>query len=341
MEHLYRPSPQGSESLFIGGLSKETSLRDIIGYVEKFGQVLNIHMPVHKVTGKPLGYAFVRMGDQKAAARLVSRTNQIGNRNVDVQYAIDKVNKEDYKQDLLKRKIFIAGIKHFVDFDHIRSALQMHGPLKIFYRIETSHRNRGLAFAEFHEGSAAESVITQGLFVDGCLLRVSYFRPKPEDDQDFSFQDKSTYNPKVGNDVENIQMFERSNFFKKVNSPEETIVNQTQVAKDSQKVRGQLAKIQDSVKNDFSNYTFRILMRNHTEDSFKKISVNGTTLYIKSGANQVSMKRHLDDPAPKTVTAREKPASTLTPHNLRTQIEDFASPSFNSLQQAPLTKKQT
>lgn len=337
MEQIYSPGLQGSVSLFIGGLSKETSLREIIEYVEKFSPVLNIHMPVHKVTGQPVGYAFVRLGDPQAAARLVAQANHIGNRTVDVQYAIEKEKKEDYKLDLLKRKIFIAGIKHFVKFEHIKAALETHGSLKLFYRIETSHRNRGLAFAEFQESGAAESVVAQGLFVDGCQLRVSYFRPKPEDDSEYSNQVKKSYHPMMDNDAEDSHLSESSNL-RNLNSQGNMVSGQTQKANNSQQMREELADIQDSSKTEHSNYTFRILLGKNPEDSYKKISLNGTTLYIKSGTRKVSMKRHRDNPASKTTTARRQPVSSKTSHNLRAQKEGLASSSFNSPQQAPLTK---
>lgn len=277
MEQLYSSGTQENVPLFIGGISKETKIHQIISYMEQHSPVLQINMPVHKVTGKPIGYAFVKLADPGVAKWIVERPNRIGGRNVDIQFAIEREAKEFYKQDLLKRKIFIAGIKQYVNFQNIQKALEAHGLLKIFYRIETSHKNRGLAFAEFYDSNAAESVVAMGLCVDGCQLRVSYFRPKPEADDCITSQRRNS-----SADIKHLFTEESSilggtpTISLDITSGDYgTRVNKSQTFQRKTSTLNQ-QKIGDS------NYTFRIAIKENTSQTFNKISVKGATLYIKS-----------------------------------------------------------
>lgn len=329
MEQLYSAKPQGPTSLFIGGLSKETSLREIIEYVEQFGSVVNIHMPLHKVTGKPVGYAFVQLADPQLATWLVNRANKISGRIVDIQFAIEREEKETYKLDLLRRKIFIAGIKHFVRFDHIQEALQEYGHLKIFYRIETSHKNRGLAFAEYFESDSAERVVSQGLIVDGCPLRVSYFRPKPESDL--------SVDPHLGTDRRRPSGPQDSPILGRSNpiSSENLTNRPSQEACQSHKVREELSNVPESGPPLIgeNNYTFRIAVNGHLQQTAKKIKVKGAMLYLKSDASFLNSKKNLIGQDPRMDRARKSPSLVPSSDNQRSLVESPAKPEILSQSQ--------
>lgn len=171
-------TPQPLTTLFIGGLSQDTTERDIVKYVEQFCPVLGINMPTHKTNRKHASYAFVDIASSVAARNIIKSVNIIKDRQVDCQEAVEKKNKELYKEDLVSRKVFIAGIKSYVNFKNVVRELEVFGDLKKCYRIKSSHINRGLAFAEFFNSESAANLVATRFEVDGCRLRISYFRPK-------------------------------------------------------------------------------------------------------------------------------------------------------------------
>lgn len=313
MEHLYQSEARGV-SLFIGGLSKETSLQEIISYVEQFSPVTYFHMPVHKVSGQPVGYAFVRVASPRAADMLVNQANNIGGRIVDVQIAVDKQEKESYKQDLLKRKVFIAGIKHFVDFSHIELALQAQGELKIFYKIETSHKNRGLAFAEFFDTNAAEKVVAKGLYVDGCQLRVSFFRPKPGTEQSHllmgeqysQFHDTRTIHRDSG-------LTERSYFFENEYSSQDNLIS----AYKAHGMRRHFDATEEPSENYQNNYTYRVATQGVSLESIQKITMHGAALILKSGFQKPTLKKH-------TSTLRPSKGTSRNPQDQMANLDNLA-----------------
>lgn len=178
MEQGQNWAPQQLTTIFIGGLSQDTKEKDIVKYVERFCPVKNIHWPMNKTTHKPLSFAFLEVDNPMAAQAIVNRINVIKGRIVDCQFAVSQGQKEFYKEDLQRRKVFIAGIRSYVSFQNLVEILRKRGSLKHCYKINSSHPNRGLAMAEFTDSRSAEQLVTYGLVVDNCPLRVSFFRPK-------------------------------------------------------------------------------------------------------------------------------------------------------------------
>lgn len=317
MENLYKSESRGA-SLFIGGLSKETSLKEIIGYVEQFSPVTYFHMPVHKVTGKPVGYAFVRLADPRVAAWLVQRANRIGGRLVDVQFAIDKEYKETYKQDLLKRKIFIAGIKHFVDFNRIQMALEAFGELKIFYRIETSHKNRGLAFAEFNDTSAAELAVSQGLSVDGCQLRVSFFRPKPGTDSNNYLLSQEQISQIYEDSTLQGPYPNREVYFNESQQGSQLL---PEIHHDSQGESYISNQEDESSRTCESNYIYRVATKGTSISAIKKIHMHGASLYLKSeGQKNLTLEKNSFNPSPSKGHSRKSEIPSR--FNLNNRVAD-------------------
>lgn len=344
MERLYESKPS-DVSLFIGGLSKETSIEEIISYVEQYTKVTYFHFPRHKVTGKPVGYAFVRVSDARAAQWLIQRTNKIGSRVVDIQQAIDKDEKEFYQQDLLKRKIFIAGIKHYVDFTHIERELSTFGALKIFYRIETSHKNRGLAFAEFFDPSPAERVVSQGLFVDGCQLRVSYFRPKPGNEPSNLMPMDKFQTSKEQDKQNSFELFKQNPYyFDSEDGSDGSYPRGSETLQGGEQVSTRPAPLEPGQTELESNYVFRVATQGLPTTTIKKISIQGASLILRSTSSNKTQRIRVGRPKISASTTNTTIINNQREFSLSNDqtasIGGFKKPPKASLQLAPIVEGQ-
>jgi len=61
--------------LFVGNLSFSTSQASLESAFAAAGEVREVAMPTDRETGQPRGFAFVTMGDAKAAANAISQLN--------------------------------------------------------------------------------------------------------------------------------------------------------------------------------------------------------------------------------------------------------------------------
>ena len=298
MENRQQWAPEHTTTIFIGGLAQGTTERDIVKYVERFCPVFNLHWPNHKITQKPLSYAFVEVLNARAAQALVARTNIIRGRVVDCQIAVSKEDKQFYKINLLQRKIFIAGIRSFVSFQHLVEELRKRGPLKHCYRIASSHPNRGLAMAEFFDPESATQIVYDGLVVDNCPLRISFFRPKESSSQEeiLARDDFESQNIIKGERLElpsSNPNFQGKKKHKKRNNKERKHLN-TPIATpqyfDSYEAHQKEPKATETQDLE-NNYQFNILKPQQISLSeYDRTTVHGSVVFRKTSLSLISNK---------------------------------------------------
>lgn len=280
MEHRHGLSHGRPTTIFFGGLPHHTTEDDIVRHVQQFCAVLSVKLPIQKTSNKSAGYAFVEVADARIAQAIIRHAYVVNGRVVDCQAALERKDKYFYREDLLQRKLFIAGIKSHVDLGHIKEALQRFGPLKNYYRIKSSHINRGLAFAELFKARDAAAVVAEGLFVDGCQLRVSFFRPKDE-----KLVENTLNEIREPSQVQNDHLIwpmdaQMSNNRQAKNikaSPIKSEIDdsnrQVQVTCDDQ---GGL-----SVSDYDKNYQFRIIRRMRSFSKVSRATINGSVVFLR------------------------------------------------------------
>jgi RNA recognition motif-containing protein len=81
-----------SERLFVGNLSFNTSEASIQAAFSVAGEVREVSMPTDRETGQPRGFAFVTMGNSKAAAAAIQQLNgsQLDGRQIRVDEAQER-----------------------------------------------------------------------------------------------------------------------------------------------------------------------------------------------------------------------------------------------------------
>jgi len=80
------------KSLFIGNLSLQTTEGDLRALFEPYGQVIRVHLPTDRETGRVRGFAFVEMGADDGAKQAIAALDgkELGGRNIKVNEARPK-----------------------------------------------------------------------------------------------------------------------------------------------------------------------------------------------------------------------------------------------------------
>ena len=80
------------KNLFVGNLSFQTTEGDLRTLFEPYGQIIRIHLPTDRETGRLRGFAFVELADDDAAKKAIAALDgkELGGRNIKVNEARPK-----------------------------------------------------------------------------------------------------------------------------------------------------------------------------------------------------------------------------------------------------------
>jgi RNA recognition motif-containing protein len=81
-----------SNKLFIGNLPYQATERDLEQLFSSCGEIVNVHIPIDRESGKPRGFAFVEMATVIEAVDAIHQFNgvNLGGRDISVVEAVEK-----------------------------------------------------------------------------------------------------------------------------------------------------------------------------------------------------------------------------------------------------------
>lgn len=138
-----------------------------------------------KKTKESKGYAFVTLCSASDAARVAQMQHVIEGRKVDVQIASRKNEKQEWKEDQKRRKIFIQNLPESVDSESLAIRFTEFGKIKNAYIIYAfdSKKPKGYGYVEFEQSSTAQLVLSSKVFVGEteliCLPYVGRHEQRP------------------------------------------------------------------------------------------------------------------------------------------------------------------
>ncbi|CAL0305776.1 unnamed protein product [Lupinus luteus] len=201
--------------LFVGGISRETSLDILRDHFSVYGTVLDSTISVDRITRYPRGFGFVSFSDHSAAEKALKDTHVILGRTVEVKKAIPR-SEQQYQNQIHRRGVSnYSGSKNDCNSDHIRTKKIFVGGLSAdiseeefkryferFGRItdvvvmqdSVTHRPRGFGFITFDSEESVEHVVADSFHdLSGRQVEVKRAVPKEGNHVGDGFN-KSIYN---------------------------------------------------------------------------------------------------------------------------------------------------
>lgn len=149
------PGRDDERKLFVGGLGRNTTEKEIKDYFSQYGEVESVNIKIDPATRLPRGFAFVVFANAKTIDDLLAAGDHyIGNKKVDPKKITKKVNP-------LKCKIFVGGLTSEISEQEIRNHFSQYGSITEFQQPfdKTKNQKKGFCFIMFDDDSVVNQVL--------------------------------------------------------------------------------------------------------------------------------------------------------------------------------------
>jgi len=175
----------GSNTIFVGGLSFQAGEEDVKEFFSEFGTVVSVRIPVHSDTGRKKGLAFVEFSSPaEAQAALAKDQAEMMGRylNVNISTSQARGSSAPRNQQLSEKPagcktVFVGNLSWQASEDDLRHAFAECGPIdnvRIAWDMEND-RSKGFGHVEFSTEEAVENAVKMtGTEVAGRQIRVDY-----------------------------------------------------------------------------------------------------------------------------------------------------------------------
>lgn len=172
-------------TLFLGGLSLETTAEDIERWIQQFDCDYDVDK-TSMVEGRMCAFLYVEVGDE--LKNILTGPIFIRGRKVDCQLAADPAQKAAFILEQKRRRVFVNELPLTTKVAELELALQAHGELRNFYTVRGRGNNRTLCYAEFIHRSHAKKAIKLGIVYSRKKYRVYKYRTYSELQRNFELR---------------------------------------------------------------------------------------------------------------------------------------------------------
>lgn len=167
------PGRDDDRKLFVGGLSWETTEKELRDYFSKYGPIDSINVKTDPTTGRSRGFAFLVFNNAETIDKIIAvQEHTINGKKVDPK-----------KAKARHGKIFVGGLKPELTDDEIKNYFGQYGTIievEMPYDKQKNQR-KGFCFITFEqEAVVADLLKTPKQTIGGHQVDVKKATPKPE-----------------------------------------------------------------------------------------------------------------------------------------------------------------
>lgn len=170
--------------LFIGGIPSSMTEEVIRDHFSQYDTIVNVRIMKDRKTKGSKGYAFVTVSDHLKIPTILATPQVIAGRTVDVQVASRRGEKEKWKEEQRKRKLFISNIPSHIDNESLQNFFSKFGEVRNAFVIRDFATKASLnyGYVEFVDANILDRVFsTKELELDGADLICMPYQGKPQD----------------------------------------------------------------------------------------------------------------------------------------------------------------
>ncbi|CAL4998025.1 unnamed protein product [Urochloa decumbens] len=167
--------------IFIGGLSKDTSMGTFKEHFGKYGEITDAVIMKDRYTQKPRGFGFITFADPAVVDRVIEEEHIINGKPVEIKRTIPKgaAPLKDFKT----KKIFVGGLPSALTEDEFKEFFSKFGKVveHEIIRDHATNRSRGFGFIVFDaEKTVDELLAKKGNMIDlnGSQVEIKKAEPK-------------------------------------------------------------------------------------------------------------------------------------------------------------------
>ncbi len=193
---LQEPTNEPTDTLFVGGISRDSTEDSIREAFAPFGEITRCHLVMDKDSEppQPKGFGYVAFSSMEEAIAAVAAMNgkQVDGRQIRLDYSEPRLPRDEPEREPDPPTIdptdtlFVGGISRDSTEDSIREAFAPFGKITRYYLVMDKDSDppqpKGFGYVAFSsiEEAIAACAAMNGKKLDGRQLRIDYSEPRPD-----------------------------------------------------------------------------------------------------------------------------------------------------------------